>query len=394
MGKFHKIHVLLPLVSFLNIASYFLKKYSLFIKENKHPIIYINCYSLSLSFSFILLIIKKILSKRITNNNIVLANITKSLSNLSQRQTTKTKKLLWILLVSIIDFIGIVLSSIFWLDAVDTINAWAFDILTLFLSYCFILKKRLYKHHFLSIFIIIITGTIIVFIREAKHGKSNLINYLNHVLFSFTHVIYKYLMLTKLIKYYEMLFIEGIIELVLGIITLIITTNIGYIDNFWDFINYLDGTKVALIIVNIILEFFCNFLKLLIIDLYSPLHVFLIYLYADILFYLRYGISEGLANYIAIVILSLICVFAMMIYLERLELNFCGMSTMLKKNIELRAEQESISSIEDIKDDEKDINIKGYSIELINENKEDIENEKIFKKLLSLVYIFKYISYL
>ena len=31
----------------------------------------------------------------------------------------------------------------------------------------------------------------------------------------------------------------------LGIITLIITTNIGYIDNFWDFIDSLDGTKVS-----------------------------------------------------------------------------------------------------------------------------------------------------
>ena len=62
----------------------------------------------------------------------------------------------------------------------------------------------------------------------------------------------------------------------LGIITLIITTNIGYIDNFWDFIDSLDGTKVALIIVNIILEFFFNFFKFLIIDLYSPFHAFLI----------------------------------------------------------------------------------------------------------------------
>ena len=48
-------------------------------------------------------------------------------------------------------------------------------------------------------------------IRGAKHGKSNMINFLNHVLFSFTHTMYKYLMLTKLIKYYEILFIEGII---------------------------------------------------------------------------------------------------------------------------------------------------------------------------------------
>ena len=375
-GKFNKIHILIPIVSILNFVSYNIKKYSLFKEDNKHPIIYINCYSLSLSFSFILLIIKKILNKK--NNNIVLTNIEKRFSNLSQRQTTKTKKFLWILLVSIIDFIAIILSSIFWLDVVDSINAWSFDILTLSLSYRYILKKRLHKHHILSILIFIIIGAIINFIQIFGHeiGVYNLINCLNHALFSFTHIMYKYLMITKLIKYYEILFLEGIIELLLSIITLIITTSIGYIDNFWDFRDSLDGTKISLIIANMVLELIFNTLKFLIIDLYSPYHAFLLYLYTDLLNYIiEIAFFEGLEKYILITILNIICVVAMMIYLEKIELNFCGLSKMIKKNIEIRSEQDSISAIEDINDDEKDINFKGYSIELINDNQEQEERK-------------------
>ena len=183
-------------------------------------------------------------------------------------------------------------------------------------------------------------------------------------------------MITKLIKYYEILFFEGIIELALGIITLIITTSIGYIDNFWDFIDSLNGKKVAFIISNMFLELIFNILKLLIIDLYSPFHAFLIYLYRDLLNYIAIASLEGLSKYILITILTFICIIAMFIFIEKIELNFCGLSKMIKKNIEIRSQQDSISAKENINDDEKDINYKGYSIELINDDQELLNQEQ------------------
>ena len=136
------------------------------------------------------------------------------------------------------------------------------------------------------------------------------------------------------------------------------------------------GELKRLIIVNIILELIINILKLLIIDLYSPFHAFIIYLYTDILNYIMLFFTESMAKYITIIILSFICIIAILIFLERIELNFCGLSKMIKKNIDLRAQQEYNSSKEDINDDEKEIDLEDYSIELVNTNQELLNQEQ------------------
>ena len=61
------------------------------------------------------------------------------------------------------------------------------------------------------------------------------ISFVTDIMFSLTFVLYKYYMLIKYINPYEIMFYEGVFELIFSIITLIITTSIDKLDNFVTF---------------------------------------------------------------------------------------------------------------------------------------------------------------
>ena len=80
------------------------------------------------------------------------------------------------------------------------------------------MKVKLYKHHFISIGIIIIIGllyNIPLGLYNADNIKKYYDAYLSYTLtgisFSLTYVIYKYMMIKKYIKFYEILFFEGVL---------------------------------------------------------------------------------------------------------------------------------------------------------------------------------------
>jgi len=115
----------------------------------------------------------------------------------------------------------------------------------------FILKMKLYKHHFLCIAVNIVIGLLfntlsgkLSFDSIQKYYHFYLVSILTSCLYNLTYVLEKYYMFFKYIKSYEILFFEGIFELCFSIIALIITTNIGYIDNFWDYWDNLDGNEI------------------------------------------------------------------------------------------------------------------------------------------------------
>ena len=109
------------------------------------------------------------------------------------------------------------------------------------------LKNKLYKHHYVCIFTIVIK-MIFHNIVTKRLTIENLIDYhevflislLIVFLYSLENVLDKYFMLIKYIKPYEILFIKGTTVSILSIITLIITTKIGKVDNYWDYIHNLE----------------------------------------------------------------------------------------------------------------------------------------------------------
>ena len=218
----------------------------------QHPVIYCINYSLSLCLSFILIIIYKVWNKNKNKKSRAQTIAYNNLNNLSQiKQVSRKEKYCLILLVSTIDFTAIGFSNIYYVDFDEYLNAWTSTIISMSLfSYCF-LNTKLYKHHYLSIIIIVALG-IFINVEGRKFTvdniKKNYIGYLvslfTETLFGLSYVIYKYMMLKKYIHFQEIMFYEGLIELIIFVLMLIFVTKYGSIDNFWDYIHELDSKEI------------------------------------------------------------------------------------------------------------------------------------------------------
>ena len=343
LGTTNKYILLIFLEAIVFLLIYIIEGQSKFFsEENLHPVIYNIYYALGSSLSFILFIIYYIKNKgKDKKINYLL------LEQNNKNEITWKQKFLWILLVSIIDFIGVMVDSIFWINAENYLNLWPFSVTFLSLFSYLILKSKLYKHHYICIIIIAIIGLLhnIIYDKLSIESIKNyydiyLISIFNITLFCLEYVLNKYCMFIKYIKSYELLFFEGLIQLILATITLIITTNIGYIDNFWDFYYNLDKAEIIIFIGLILVNFMNNLLIFLIIDKFSPMHILLADFFHDLLnFFNMIDIIGPLMIAFSIVLL-LIYIFVVLVYLELIELNFLGLSTMTKRNIQLRAQFE------------------------------------------------------
>ena len=345
-------------------------------ENNPHPIVYTLIYTFSLCLSFIFLIIYKIRTKsqNINNNNSITIE-----QNLYTRKTMKTichqvkivtkkEKFLWLLLVSIIDYVAFSFNSIFWITMDNYINNWSTNFLSISLFSYFILKTKLYKHHFVCIATIVIIG-LLFNIPLGVFSSTNMEKYYGYYLsfiftgifFNLTYVLYKKMMLKKYIKSYEILFFQGIIESILGIITLIIMTKYDYIDNYWKFIEKLNKKEIIIIILIILGRFLFHSMIMIIIDIFSPFYVFLVYVIGEITFF-----SVSMKNDPIIIISSIIffsvSLFTILVFIELIELNCFGLSYMTKKNIELRAKLDSDLN-KNIYEDDQGIAYKGYDFD-------------------------------
>ena len=302
--------------------------------ENFYIIIFTLANSLGLSLSFILVIIYKKSNKvnKVNKLELIIKN-------------HKKEKFLWILFVSIIDYISTIFSFLLYKPIYSLFIFWTSDILSLSLISYIIFKVKLYKHHYLSIIIIMILGLLYDIKTEIftyENFKNNYLeviyNIIEKIFADFSYILYKYYMINKYIKYHEIMFYEGIIELILSIITLIITTNIGYLDNFWNYYNNLDSKEIIIFILLIIFQFMYNFMIFKVIEIYSQYHIRLLTtLFVLIMFFVHFDTINILVSITAL-ILILICSIMILIFVEIIELNCFGLSYMTKKNIKIRAQ--------------------------------------------------------
>ena len=391
IGKLNKKLILIILGVFIYSASMIIEENSLFFAdENLHPILYCLIYSLGLSLSFILLLIYKRRNKnksRMNSEKIEQNYPNAPANNKEQEKGISAKnKFLMILFVSSIDYIAMFLSSYFWITDKNYINTWPVNIIFMTLFSYWILKTKLYKHHYLAIATIIIFGIIYNIIMDVFTYENITKNYKNYISFFFTEILFslnyfliKYLMHIKYMISYEILFYEGVFELALGIITYIITTSINKLDNFIDFCKEIkeNPLQVLVIIGLIIINFLYNTFLFIIIDAFSPFHIFLsnvlsefiVFIYAFFEFNENYDYTKIILGFI----LLILCLFMILVYIEIIELNFCGLSNMTIKNIELRARLDSLIDKVKSDDNNKKIDLKGneYTIELKEDNFSD-----------------------
>ena len=351
--------------------------------KQKHPIVLTINYALGLCLSFIFFIIYKTYNKKNKATKLFLLERMMNKSTHNNKITNK-EKFLWILLGSCLDFAANVIYNSNPIDSTEFLVFWPTNILLMALFAYLLLKTKLYRHHYLSIFVIIGIGLAYNFIS----GKFNIdklkMNKIGHICyfstestFNVLYVLYKYFMLIKFINLYAMIFFQGLIELILGIIALTITTTIKKLQTFDSFSTYKEGLdiKEIFIFIGLIFVHFLSYLTIyIIIDIFTPFHIFLVDILSQlILFYIN-----DRTKIIACSICLFLCVFMSLIFIEIIQLNFCGLSTMTKKNIEIRAALDAIinddnDDEEDIKEDNKEGNKEG--------NKESKDKAKADKRI-------------
>ena len=342
-----------------------------------HPIGYLIIYSFGLCLSIFLLLINKIRSKRKRKKIISQEKNPYLINSTKIKEVAKKEKFLWILLVSVIDFILNIINNCYINKILFLENNLVFGILFLSLFSYKILNYKLYKHHYLTIIIVFICFLILTIIQFFSF-KNRLVFFILSIidvgtmaLYSLELTIVKYLMFSKYINSFEILFFQGSIELIFGTILLIITTKYNFIDNFWNYYYQIDKKEVIFLILLIIFNFIYHSLIITIIDILSPFFILFIPVISIVIYYFLFS-SLGLKNFPDVykIFLYLLAFFVLLIFTEIIELNCFGLSYMTKRNIELRAKLDFITEGDEEVRIDSEIGLQGYTIEL-NEFKQE-----------------------
>ena len=264
-------------------------------------------------------------------------------------------------------------------------NAWISYILFSSLFYYLIFQIRLYRHHFLSIVLIVLLGIAIVLIAQniqneiIKEPIKLAMKLMKEIYFSMYTVIGKYVMEKKYVSVYELSFYVGLFHL----LTLLIFSIFDYYFLKWTpfekFFNNFNYKKILLILGIIITQIGINITTLLTSKNNSPCHIFIILVFGQLAYYAKF---TGL--FLLVVVLLIIILFLSLIFNEIIEINICNLSYHTKRNIAKRAAIEARSQNESDKEKE---NRKDSEIETVIENEYQSEGETINENEENLIEI-------
>ena len=394
IGNINRYILLIILGAFFKALKDYIKSLSkeLDWKKSKkqHPVIITINYAMGLCLSFIFFIIYKIYNKQKNKNIFHLDNMV----HINNKEITNKEKFFWILYGSVFDFFANLIYAYEWIKEVDFFCFWPSNLGIMSLFSYLILKMKLYRHHYLSIIIITTFGIIHNLIalnfdkeRFLQNYKGYIIYFSSESIFNILYVLYKFFMLKKSIKSYGILSFQGLIEFILGVIILAITTKyFPQFDSFETYNNCMDW-KEGIIFFSLIVINFLTFLTIFIIlDILTPFHILLQNIFSDIINGFIAQTYNSDKAYIPIIYchLIIISIFMILVFIEIIQLNFCGLSTFTKKNIEERAkldadlskEMDNIDNVSNIQGIGSKkisfVNTEDYKYELIEINTRNI----------------------
>ena len=303
--------------------------------------IMMNIYiSTSKLFTIIPFILLKINSKKVSSKDIQTIKNQQALKYMNKSEAKRIIAGKWgfIFLAIMIYFVN----QIFFVLTIKVhSNTTILNILITSLFYYLIFKIKLYRHHYLSIILIIIVGFIIDMIlgNLLFDIDNNLglffFRLLREVLFSLSSVVDKYILEKKFGSVYEILLTNGVITSTLFIIFAIIDHNFFGIYNYEEYFNNFNTTELLVASGVIITQLGLNVSILFTNKNNSPCHIFIIFIFGQLAYYIDFSGSDAIVIFCLIIILFLSFVFN-----EILEINFLGLSDNTKKNISKRAEDE------------------------------------------------------
>jgi len=348
-------------------------------KENNHIIInYFFRYLGLILFSFALykyeLYNRNQNFKRNSEDNIIKSTSLRLIYN-SSEENTKNKIFispLFILLIMMIMVIQEISEEIFYKSNLRSLDFWILELPLLSYLNSKYFKLKIYRHHKLVIYLnLIICGilkiiTLIIFIINGQEGsafyfyKNNrgviplgIISYLIIIAsraFALNEI--KVLMDYKYISPIKLLIIYGILGVIITSIIGTISTFIkcnninilleicklnGYLENIiiWlDDIGHNIIQEILLLLIGMIMYFFYRLFYFLIIKYLNAIHIiFSNLIYTSFLIWIGYSNTSKNRSPIYKATVQIINIFAILIYLEMIELDFCKLNYNTKKLI-------------------------------------------------------------
>ena len=267
------------------------------------------------------------------------------------------------------------------------------DILFLLLLFRFIHNVIFYKHQYISLIIIIITGIVRLF-RVFQEFVSKANKEIGYFTFGFIILLpiidsVKIYFIQKYMKYnyyspYFICILIGIIYLIISVIILVIFVNIkcdSEICKPLSEINFdpYEAQHYILLFLYGLSYAFEHLVKFYTMYTFSAFHYILISTFGEIIkFGYKMLIDFDFIEFIVNIITYFLEIVAVLVFIETIELNFCGLNVNLKKNIIFRAEKELYSIKKLRKGNEDDVSESNDS-EYLNDlstYKEESNNHK------------------
>jgi hypothetical protein len=287
------------------------------------------------------------------------------------KKKVKSGKFTFICITILLDYIQTVIATFFY--SKTKLNLWTFDIIILGIFSRIILKISLKRHQLVSIASIFILSIIINFIilKTEQDSYIKILAFVNQTIFYLEVVIHKLIIENYVSTPSEICFYEGIVNLFLYLLCLSIFSNIEvseeysyifndnlldyndkkYLDNFKSYLGKINTKEVFIALGFLLLNAMFNLILLITIKLYTPFHILIIFIVGEFEIILK-----GLDDWKTYIILIILCIifFMVLIFIEIIELNFCGLSYDVRRILVNRSNLELLeNNINDIDDEDE-----------------------------------------
>ena len=222
-------------------------------------------------------------------------------------------------------------------------NSWILEILLTSILYYKIFNLNLYKHHYISIALIIITGIIIdvSFGNLQNDVTDNILPFLFRILreifYSLHDVTNKYLMEKKYCTPYEISLYIGIFNLIYFGLFSLLSYYFLKVDDFYEYFNNFNNSELFALISLSIIQLGLSLSCLIINNNKTPCHIFIISVLGQFANYTDFS-TYSIVLFICLIFL----LFMSLVFTEIIEINICGLSYNTKRNISNRAEMANL----------------------------------------------------
>ena len=331
----------------------------------ENPVMHNILISSSKLFTIIPYIILKLNSKGVKSSDIQTLNKSQSFQTLQTKYETEKKRIIkgkWCYIISVA-IIFLVNQILYVLTIKAKSNTSILNILITSLFYYLIFKIKLFKHHYLSVILIILIGIVVdIVLGNLQYDINNnfiliILRILREATYSLSSVIDKYIMEKKFGSPYEILLANGLITSPLLIIFALIDYYFIGIDNYKEYFNNFNVIELLVVFGVIITQLGLNLCILLTNKNNSPCHIFIIFIFGQLAYYIDFtGIS------ILVIFCLIFILFLSFIFNEIIEINLLGLSDNTRKNISKRAEMEDIKLMTECDLYDRDLEEDGYII--------------------------------